>query len=83
MYRCLDALLEIHLQNKTLDVYKASLEKMYTNACVTLCQDIIERKVTFHGLHFPGLSLEGFDKHQLLLEGYAKVHQAKEKYAVR
>jgi ribosomal protein S12 methylthiotransferase accessory factor len=50
---------------------------MYSTACVTLCLDIIGKKVKFYGLHSPGLSLDGFEKHQSLLEGYAKVHQAK------
>lgn len=80
MYRCLDALLEIKLRGNVLDEYQGSLEQMYTCATVTLCKEIMEKEVTFYGLHFPGLSLEGFEKHQLLLEGYAKVHKAKAKY---
>ena len=81
IYRCLDALLEIKLQDKILDMYQKSLEQMYTHTSVALCKDIMEKKVTFYGLHFPGLSLDGFEKHQLLLEGYAKVHKAKAVYA--
>ncbi len=80
MYRCLDALLEIKLEEKDLAEYQASLELMYSAECVSLCSDIIERKVKFHGLHSPGLTLEGFEKHQSLLAGYAKVHKAKADY---
>ncbi len=80
MYRCLDALVEIKLANKTLEVYESSLAQMYSSTCVTLCKDIIAGKVMFYGLHFPGLSLSGFEKHQLLLAGYAKVHKAKAKH---
>lgn len=77
VYRCLDALLEIKLAGKVLEEYKESLVKMYTAECVALCSEIIEKKVKFYGLHSPGLSLEGFKKHQSLLDGYAKVHKAK------
>lgn len=80
MYRCLDALLEIKLEDKDLGDYKESLILMYSNECVMLSTDIIEKKVKFHGLHSPGLSLEGFEKHQLLLAGYAKVHKAKAEF---
>jgi len=80
MYRCLDAMLTIQVEEKDLNAYKASLSQMYTAECVALCTDIIEKKVKFHGLHFPGLSLDGFEKHQALLAGYAKVHRAKEIY---
>jgi len=80
IYRCLDALLEIKTEEKVLEEYQGSLEQMYTGKCVALCKEIIEKKVKFYGLHFPGLSLEGFEKHQLLLDGYAKVHKAKAKY---
>jgi len=80
MYRCLDALLEIKLENKVLDEYAISLALMYSNECVALCSEIIEMKVRFYGLHSPGLSLEGFEKHQSLLDGYAKVHKAKTDY---
>ncbi len=80
-YRCLDALLEIKLRDNDLEAYIKSLEQMYTNKCLSLCKDIIDKKVTFYGLHFPGLSLKGFEKHQLLLAGYAKVHQSKGVYS--
>jgi ribosomal protein S12 methylthiotransferase accessory factor len=80
MYRCLHALLEIKLEEKDLDEYKESLEMMYSSECVALSINIIERKETFYGLHSPGLSLEGFEKHKTLLEAYAKVHKSKREY---
>jgi len=82
LYKCLHVMLEIHLDNKGLDVYKASLEQMYSSECVSVCQDILDGKVNFYGLHSPGLSLEGFEKHQALLAGYEKVHKAKKAYYV-
>ncbi len=80
LYRCLHAMLEITLEDKDFDEYKASLEMMYSSECVCICKDIIEANVMFYGLHSPGLSLEGFRKHQTLLDEYAKIHQAKREY---
>jgi len=80
LYRCLNAMLEIKITGKDLALYRSSLAQMYTHACVVLCEDIIEGKERFYGLHSPGLSLEGFEKHQTLLAGYAKVQEAKRKF---
>ena len=78
LYRCLDALLEIELNLRDLNKYKNSLTLMYSSQCVDICLDILSQKVKFYGLHFTGLSLEGFNEHNALLNGYAKVHKAKE-----
>ncbi len=80
VYRCLDALLTITLEEKALDDYKGSLVLMYSQECIDICLDIMRKKVKFYGLHSPGLTLEGFEKHQRLLDGYAKVHKAKAVY---
>jgi len=80
MYRCLDALLSIKVEDKNFEDYQDSLGLMYGFSCVALCEDIVEQRVKFYGLHSPGLGLEGFVKHQSLLDGYAKVHRAKEEY---
>jgi len=78
LYRCLDALLEIKLEEKDLEEYKASLIQMYSEEVFSLAQNILSQKVIFHGLHFCGLSLEGFERHQRLLEAYEKVQRVKE-----
>jgi ribosomal protein S12 methylthiotransferase accessory factor len=70
-------MLEIQISEKKLGQYSSSLEQMYGQVCVSVCIDIIETKVRFYGLHSPGLGLEGFEKHQTLLAGYAKVHRLK------
>ena len=80
IYRCLDALLEIKLEEKNVADYEKSLVLMYTKECMQICSDILNKKVKFYGLHSPGLSLDGFKKHQTLLDGYAKVHKAKQAY---
>jgi len=80
MYKCLHAILEIRLEDKDLVEYRDSLDMMYSSECVVLCKDILETKEKFYGLHSPGLSLEGFEKHKTLLDAYAKIHKAKSNY---
>jgi ribosomal protein S12 methylthiotransferase accessory factor len=77
LYRCLHAMLEITLSGKEFLEYKESLVFMYSDEIVHLSEDILDANETFYGLHSAGLSLEGFVKHQTLLDGYAKVHKAK------
>ena len=78
-YRCLRALLDIKIDNdRDYENYKTSLGLMYGEDTVNTCIDIIEGNVLFHGLHSPGLSLEGFETHNKLLEGYQKLHLAKQ-----
>lgn len=81
LYKCLHAMLVIHLEDKTFSEYRPSLVQMYGKGCVGDCEDILAKKLSFHGLHFSGLSLEGFEKHLNLLKGYEKVQKAKRKYA--
>jgi len=78
-YRCLHALLEIkHEDRRSVEDYIDSLTLMYGEATVNLGIDITEGREVFHGLHSPGLSLEGFHLHNRLLEGYRKLHHAKQ-----
>ena len=77
-HRCMDALLEIVMDDeKVYSEYKEALILLYTAETVEICETLIQGKKQFHGLHFPGLSLEGFQLHQKLLEGYKKLHKAK------
>ena len=78
-YRCLQALLEIKLdEDRCYADFETSLALMYGDDNVKTCIDLIEGKELFHGLHSPGLSLEGFTLHHKLLEGYQKLHRAKQ-----
>jgi len=80
-YRCLDALLEIELEDeKEFSNYEASLVLMYGAEKVQECLALIEGRETFYGLHTPGLELDGFETHKKLLKGYVKANQAKIKY---
>ena len=51
---------------------------MYGNEVVDSCIKLLEGEDKFYGLHSPGLSLDGFTTHNKLLEGYAKLHKAKQ-----
>ena len=78
-YRCIQALLEIkHNETRSFDDYHDSLSLMYGETTVKLGIDIVEGREVFHGLHSPGLSLEGFQLHKRLLDGYKKLHKAKQ-----
>jgi len=77
-YRCLQALLEIKWDDsRDYNEYMTSLGLMYGKELAQRCLDIVEGKIIFDGLHCPGLSLEGFETHQKLLEGYKKLQAAK------
>ena len=78
-YRCLQALLDIRMhEQREYDHYIKSLGLMYGEDNVKTGIEIIEGNELFHGLHSPGLSLQGFNAHQKLLEGYQKLHKAKQ-----
>jgi len=78
-YRALQALLEIKLhQQRSYEDYTDSLKLMYGEDTITDAIALLEGDNNFYGLHSPGLSLEGFTTHQKLLQGYAKLHRAKQ-----
>ena len=78
-YRCIHALLGIkHDQNRQFEDYSSSLSLMYGDDTVSKGIEIVEGREVFHGLHSPGLSLQDFELHNKLLEGYRKLHRAKQ-----
>lgn len=78
-YICLQALLEIELdQQRKLEDYLDSFKLMFDEQTLNNCYDVITGKENFFGLHSPGLSMDGFDTHKRLLDGYRKLHQAKQ-----
>lgn len=77
-YRCLRALLDIKWhEQREYDDYQQALAKMYGEDFVSNGIEIVEGRTLFHGLHTPGLSLDGFERHQALLAGYEKLQKAK------
>ncbi len=78
-YLCLQALLEINSdEQRELEDYTDSLKLMFGEQTLSDCLDVVTGKENFFGLHSPGLSLDGFVTHQKLLEGYKKLHLAKQ-----
>lgn len=78
-YLCLQALLEIDMdEQQELANYKDSLKLMFDEKTLSDCLDVISGKENFFGLHSPGLSLDGFSTHKKLLDGYKKLHLAKQ-----
>lgn len=77
-YRALEALLHIELEeDEGIECYRKSLGQIYGNAVVDTAVALIRGEQHFHGLHSPGLGLEGFELHAKLLEGYEKLQRAK------
>ena len=78
-YLCLQALLEIDSgDERQLDDYSDSLKLMFDEQTLSTCLDVISGEDNFSGLHSPGLSLDDFTTHHKLLEGYKKLHLAKQ-----
>ncbi len=78
-YSCLQALLEINSDtHRKLEDYIESLKLLFGEKTLTDCLEVIAGKENFFGLHSPGLSLDGFVTHQKLLDGYKKLHLAKQ-----
>ena len=75
---CLKALLEIKWDDqRDYAEYQGGLELMYGIQTVAEGLKIVEGETVFHNLHCPGLSLDGFERHTKLLEGYGKLQVAK------
>ena len=80
-YRCLRALLDIKWDDsRQYQDYQQGLSQMFGEELVSQCVHIVEAEVVFDGLHTPGLSLQGFERHNALLAGYEKLQQAKKQF---
>lgn len=80
-YRCLRALLDIKWdESRDYDAYQSALAQMYGEQNVIDGIEIVEARTVFHQLHTPGLSLDGFARHNALLAGYEKLQQAKQRF---
>lgn len=78
-YQCLQSLLQIEQdKDRQRKDYLSSFAQLYGQQTLTDCISIIEGRKNFYGLHSPGLSLEGFSTHKKLLDGYRKLHAAKQ-----
>jgi len=78
-YSCLQSLLEINADSERhIEEYTDSLKLLFDEQTLANCMKVISGEENFFGLHSPGLSLDGFATHQKLLEGYKKLHLAKQ-----
>ena len=72
-------MLDIKLDDsREYEDYADALAKLYGKEYVSICTKVLEGTEVFHGLHSPGLSLDGFDNHKALLNCYAKLHKFKQ-----
>jgi ribosomal protein S12 methylthiotransferase accessory factor len=79
IYNCQKVLLEIELdESRDNKDFAVGLDKLYGPEYVSICRKILDGTEVFHGLHSPGLSLDGFEEHKKLLECYKKLHNAKQ-----
>lgn len=79
LYNCLKVLMDLHLdESRDVDDFTDGLNKLYGKEYVSISTKLLNGSENFHGLHSPGLSLEGFHLHKALLKGYAKLHTFKQ-----
>jgi ribosomal protein S12 methylthiotransferase accessory factor len=79
IYNCLKVLLELAMDDsREYEDYADALANLYGKEYVSICTRILDGTEVFHGLHSPGLSLDGFDNHKELLNCYAKLHKFKQ-----
>lgn len=79
IYNCLKVLLDIELdESRNYEDFSDGLVKLYGPEYVSICRRILSGTEVFHGLHSPGLNLDGFEEHKKLLQGYKKLQAAKQ-----
>lgn len=57
--------------------YAEGLKMLFGEETLHTCVALVQSKKQFHGLHFPGMSLDGFTTHQALLSVYQKLLRVK------
>lgn len=79
-YQALDVVLDITL-NDEIDIndYNKSMGRMYGADTMKNVVGSVTGDLRFYGLSKTSMKLEGFDKHQKLIESYKKLHKAREK----
>jgi len=78
-YLCLQSLLEIEEdEDRNIEDFSDSLKLLFDEQTLSDCMKVISGEDNFFGLHSPGLCLDGFETHKKLLEGYKKLHLAKQ-----
>lgn len=73
LYHCLDLLLKLDETSH----FSTVMQQMYGDDIHQQALNLLQQTDNFSGLHFPGLSLDGFNLHNKLLQGYAKLNAQK------
>jgi ribosomal protein S12 methylthiotransferase accessory factor len=77
-FQALDAALVIHLDKElTMSNYVHNLRRMFGDVRMDAVLGSIDGSIRFYGLTPTSLKLEGLDRHQRLLDSYAKLHAAR------
>lgn len=75
-YRAMSAALEVELSEELqMGDYLRNFNRMYSQARMQAVLGSIDGSVRFYGLEPVGMELNGLDRHQRLLQSYAKLHQ--------
>lgn len=77
-YRAMDAVLAIQLGDELeLADYTANLRRMFGDAQMDAVLGSVDGSIRFYGLTPSSMQLEGFDRHQRLLDSLKKLHRAR------
>ena len=81
LYHCIRALLDIELDSsRHYPDFEAGLAKIYGQEYLGISRKIVDGDEIFHGLHSPGLSLQGFETHAQLLQTYSRLQSIKRRH---
>ncbi|WP_229006972.1 OsmC domain/YcaO domain-containing protein [Methylophilus sp. Leaf408] len=81
-YQALNVVLEVMLDDELeLADYEVNFRKMFGNVRMDAVIGSVNGSVRFYGLTPTSMKLEGFDRHQRLIDSYRKLHGARAKAA--
>lgn len=80
-YQLINILLDIELEDESLEDYRAALIKMYGADLLETCQRTVRGELRFEGLEATDLNLNNIDKHQQLMASYLKLQRAKAQFS--
>jgi ribosomal protein S12 methylthiotransferase accessory factor len=77
-YQALNVVLEVLLDDDLeLDDYAVNFRRMFGNPRMDAVMGSVDGSVRFSGLTPTSMKLEGFDRHQRLIDSYKKLHMAR------
>jgi ribosomal protein S12 methylthiotransferase accessory factor len=77
-YQALNVVLEVLLDDDLeMDDYADNFRRMFGDARIDAVMGSVDGSVRFYGLTPTSMNLEGLDRHQRLIESYAKLHKAR------